>query len=204
VHFEITVAEAKDRENRGTASTLMPNAVDSTKSVEITKTGSTRKIVSTTRQGIVKVYWILDGFIFTMSPDGKQVNRDLYDVAFFPAYLRPGGRDFYGMEGVALEHYQGVSSLNGKPCYFYKRRVSATPESRSKGAERANTSAGGDQVWIDVNTKLPVAAVLPEGLCIYTFLPSPQAPLDPPPAFVKLSEYMKAMTLRMQQEASVR
>jgi len=213
VHVEITVQDAKDSAKREPASPPPPHANDSTKSIDITKTGSTRKIVVTTRQGKVSVYWVFDGFIFTMGQDGKRVDRDVFDGTMHPAFLRAGGRDYYGVEGVAMEQYKGISPFKGKPCYFYKQEAPATPERQPKALEfqaldgappMPSAFTGANQIWIDAVTKLPVAAVLPEGLCTYNFLPAPQAPLDPPPQFVKYSEYMKAMSTRMQKEAATR
>jgi len=205
VHVEIAVQETKKTVKGATV------PADSAKTIDITKTGATRKVVVTTWQGVAKEYWIVEGFIFTMSPDGKQVNRDVYSPASsFPPYLRTDSGAFYGVEGVSMEQYKGVSPFNGKPCFYYTKVPPAKPAGQSQAAEIHEMGAdpvltpfsGGTKVWIDATTKLPVAAALPEGLCTYTFLPTPQQPLVPPPAIAKYSAYIKDMTIRMQKDAA--
>ena len=204
VHFVITVQET----NKSVKGVSVP--ADSAKTIDITKTGTTRKVVVTTRQGIAKEYWIVEGFIYTMSPDGKQVNRDIYGP-MFPAYLRADSGAFYGVEGVSMEQYQGVSPFNGTPCYFYTKVSSAKQASQGQvfevhpvGDPVLSPFSGGTKVWIDVKTNLPAAAALPEGLCSYIFLPAPQQPLAPPSDIAKYAAYIKAMTIRMQKDASAR
>ena len=206
VHVEISVQETK----KTGAAAAVPAPADSAKTIDITKTGVTRKIVVTTRQGIAREYWIVEGFIFTMSPDGKQVNRDVYSQ-MFPAYLRADNRAFYGVEGVSMEQYQGAMPFNGTPCYYYTKVSPAKPAGQGQAPDIHDVRdpvftpfSGGTKVWIDVKTNMPAAALLPEGLCTYTFLPTPVQPLAPPPDIAKYSAYIKAMTIRMQKEAAVR
>jgi len=207
MHVEITVQNSKDHEKPGATPSQALDGAE-VRSIEIIKTGATREIVVTPRQGKVKEYWVLDGFIFTASPYGNRVDRDVYN-SLLPAYLNPGSRDIYGMEGVTLDRYKGLASYNGKPCYYYESGTLSKPEGQPKEPRPVEVGmlapfAGGKQVWIDVKSKLPVAAVLPEGLCIYTFHPFPTVPLEPPSDFVKFSEQMKAMTARMEKEAAIR
>lgn len=109
--------------------------------------------------------WFLGDFLLWKGTNGEVIAHDMRDTG--PGSVGGGfpsvATGFPSLEWLSMLNYDKVVTLDKRPCYHF---VSKTMEA-----------------WIDVNTKLPVAAKYGDFLYQYTFNPAPSAPLVMPPEF---------------------
>lgn len=178
------------------------------KSVEITKTSDIRLIKATRSDGKTRETWILGNKLFDKTFDGKQVSCLDYHPSF-PFFLQTTNTQFYGTEWISLENYKGVVSYEGKKCYHYEKLVRLPSDglNLASGSESSGNTFFPEsrlEAWIDIQSKLPVAVTLSEGVYIYQFAAPPQVPLSPPKEYSDYFVRMKAAADRRQKDAATR
>lgn len=184
----------------------LSGAVVTWKSVEVVKTGDIRLITATMTDGGSHDTWVLGGKLFNKTFDGRQVSCGDYQP-MFPSFFQTGNTSFYGTDWITLKNYKGVVSFGGKQCYFYESLEAVSDQGFGPGGESGRSVTPPkilQRAWIDEETKLPVAATLPEGLVRYRFAKPPDSPLTPPEEYVEYFLRMKKEAERRQREAAIR
>jgi hypothetical protein len=182
------------------------NSIVTWKSVEVIKTGDIRLITATMTDGQSRDTWVLGGKLFNTTSDGKQVSCGDYQP-MFPSFFQTGNTAFYGTDWIALKNYRGIVPFGGKKCYYYEDEETRADLALDKGVvpnPKVPSSKSLRKAWIDVESRLPVAVTLPEGLARYRFAKAPDSGLMPPQEFTEYFLRLKKEADRRQKEAAVR
>jgi len=225
---EMMVLEVRVEEKEKSASsssspdgTIPAHPLGELRSVVMVKTGDIRLVKSIRSNGMSREIWIMGGMFYEKTYDGMQISCHAYNP-MYPWYFQTNNTSFCGTEWITLDNYKGISSYKGKKCYYFEKEAGPSydviiprprvvgegrgtePSTPPKAANAPGSSKYLLKAWIDVDTKLPVAATFPEGLCRYNFGAPPQSPLNPPSEYVEYSQRMKKEAERRRREAAVR
>lgn len=209
MHLEIQFEQPSpvSAENQDDA-TLDPARPDLLRSVSIRRTGPIREVISNSTRSGRRTYWILGGFIFSEQRGG----RSSFSVEEFspgvPTFLTRGANVIYGTGWISEKNYVGLQDLNGVPCHYYEDSdpnwEGAGPQPDDLTAVEGSKDRFVRKAWIHAETRLPVAAELPDGKCTYEFHPPPSQMLQPPAEYMRYAQQLRAEIERQTREATQR
>lgn len=151
--------------------------------IEIDKIGSLQRITVEHSDAKREEFWLVDGFLYHREEKSEAILRVPSDSGAFPSYFQVAAKTFYGAEIVSPQNYRGEEKMENRGCFVYE--------------------AGSTRIWVDKETRYPLAVKSTDGFCVFQFGPPPGL-LTPPAEFVKYAEERKAAALRRRERAATR
>jgi hypothetical protein len=130
--------------------------------VETTKTGEARRVNVRLADGSTQTYHHVSGYLLSNTGEGVQLRTLSAEPPPYPGFAE----GFHFIPPLKADMYTGLERLEGRDCFHY--------------------SADGTEVWVDVETMRPLAAKTADSLAVFSFLPTPPAPVTLPPEEAKL------------------
>ncbi|MEM6822319.1 MAG: hypothetical protein AAF558_10310 [Verrucomicrobiota bacterium] len=124
-------------------------------SVRVTKIDSRQRKIIRWKDGREEELFFIDQFMIDQSPDNQKVYVTNMDIIAEPDHLyRDSG--FYGVGWLEEQYFVGTKEMEGKECFYFERPHPIVESIKQRA-------------WIDMKSKLPVAAEGMNGLVIYEF-----------------------------------
>ncbi len=158
-HWLITLKRAEpdpaqsisDKRARTVTPEPIPTAIDTL------KTGDTKRITLTFRDGTAQQIHQVRGYILTTAAEGPQISTATPGAPPYPFYTTA----FLFVENIGPSTFKGVASIQGKECFYYR--------------------TGTTEAWIDIDSMLPIASKAEGIIAHFQFLPPPTTPIALPP-----------------------
>ena len=158
------------------------------KEVQVTKSGSVRRVVTVEPDGSRSEVWCKDSVQALVRPEWKYPvladngNKDNPNNSWILDFSKT---DFPGCEWVSAGTYKGIQKLNGRECIVFQgQMVAATEDAPAHPASSEDKNSGAPQfavsAYIDIETRFPVRVLSGGEIANYKFGPVLQAMLEIP------------------------
>ncbi|XHR27169.1 MAG: hypothetical protein ACFUZC_14580 [Chthoniobacteraceae bacterium] len=125
--------------------------------IDTIKTGETKQVTLLYKDGTSQRFNHAGGYIFTQSSKGVEIFTKLPGIPAYPCYTD----GFVFVENIGPAVFKDMAKISGTECFHYQ--------------------TGSSDVWIAVDSMLPVAARSGNLTAYYQFQPPPTAPIALPP-----------------------